>query len=190
MAQLAVAAVMMAAGVYKGVQSRKVKYGEAEGYLDASNRRTAAMTRDVESAERKKESLENRALAVGAVLGGGGLGSSGMTRIVGDLNAEGEYNVLAKMYMGMEEADALTYRAEAARREGDAAFQAGVIDGVVSAVSSYYGMGGKFGSTTSPPTSARGSMGSNVSLKIPGAQSYAAPGGLDVSGYNPSRRNA
>lgn len=149
MAQLAIAVTALGAGLYKGVQGRKAKYGEAESALEAADRRKAAMTRDIDYAEKKRETIESRARAVAAMQGGGGLGTPGFTSIIGDLNAEGEYDVLATMYLGQEQADALTYRAEAARREGDALMTAGVIEGISSAVSSYYGMGG-FGSSWDP----------------------------------------
>ena len=168
MAQIAVAAVMLVAGVYKGVEARKQKNREANAYLDANKRRKAAMTRDVEYAEKEKETLMSRARAVAAVQGGGGLGTSGMTRIMGDL--EGDYRVLGMMWKGLDDAAALTFRAEAAQREGEAAFNAGVIDGVTSAISAYFGMGGSFGGT-----------------KIPQGSSYTTTigqtGGLDLPGY-------
>jgi hypothetical protein len=161
---------MLVAGVYKGVEARKQKNREANAYLDANKRRKAAMTRDVEYAEKEKETLMSRARAVAAVQGGGGLGTSGMTRIMGDLEAEGDYRVLGMMWKGLDDAAALTFRAEAAQREGEAAFNAGVIDGVTSAISAYFGMGGSFGST-----------------KIPQGSSYkptiGQTGGLDLPGY-------
>lgn len=169
MAQIAVAVVMLAAGVYKGQQARKQKWGESEAYLDASGRRQAAMTRDVAEVERTRNTIVSRAQAVAAASGGGGIGTTGMTAIMGDLYAEGEYNILAKMWQGLNDAEALTFRAEAARREGDAAFEAGVIEGVTSAVSAYFGMGGSPNSTPS--------ISSNYTATI------RQPGGLDLPGY-------
>lgn len=191
MAQIAVAAVMVVAGIYKGVEARKQKNREANAYLDANKRRKAAMTREVEYADKEKDMMLSRARAVAAVQGGGGLGTSGMTRIIGDLAAEGEYRVLATMWKGLDDAAALTFRAEAAQREGEAAFTAGVIDGVTSAISAYAGMGGSFGGGSIPSFgSVTGSTGSRVSTSIPGARILAEPGGLEIPGYTPGVGNA
>lgn len=191
MAQIAVAAVMMVAGVYKGVEARKQKNREANAYLDANKRRKAAMTRGVAEADREKETMVSRARAVAAVQGGGGLGTSGMTRIIGDLEAEGEYRVLATMWKGLDDAAALTFRAEAAQREGEAAFTAGVIDGVTSAISAYSGLGGSFGGPKPVSGGAvTGATGSRVSMKLPGSRVIAEPGGLEIPGYRPGVGNA
>lgn len=166
---------MLVAGVYKGVQARKQKYAEGEEYLKASDRRKAAMTREVAEAETVKKTIASRARAVAAVQGGGGLGTSGMTRIMGDLNAEGDYRILTAMWQGLNDADALTYRSEAAMREGDAAFEAGVIDGVTSAISAYFGMGGSFG-------------GFSQSAQMSAGSAAASAGGPQIS-YVPNYQN-
>ena len=186
MAQIAVAAVMLVAGVYKGVEARKQKNREANAYLDANKRRKAAMTRDVEWAEKEKETVASRARAVAAVQGGGGLGTSGMTRIMGDLNAEGDYRVLGLMWKGMDDAAALTFRSEAAMREGEAAFNAGVIDGVTSALSAYVGMGGDFGGFSQ---SAQMQKGLNASGATSRSITLGQAGGMEIPGYGPGLVN-
>lgn len=136
---------MLVAGVYKGKEAEKIKDREAQAYTEASLRRKAAMTREMSEDQRKKNYMESRLRSVAAKQGGGGLGTSGLTNLVSDLNAEGEYRIMATMYQGLDEAAGLDFRAEAARREGDAARTAGWINGITSAVSAYTGMGGDFG---------------------------------------------
>lgn len=158
MAQLAVAATMFVASAYKGRQVQKTKEREAEAYLDAADRRQAAMTREISEEQRKQEHMESRFRAVAAMQGGGGLGTSGITRLLGDLNAEGEYNILATMWQGMNDVEGLNFRAEAAEREGDAAFTSGIVSGIASAVSSYAGMGGFDPKTPVPTATPTGAM--------------------------------
>lgn len=162
---------MFVAGAYKGLQERKAKNKEAQAYLDASGRRMAAATRDIAEESRKKEMMYGRAIAVSAS-SGGGVDTATVVNLLGDLNAEGEYRMMSAMYMGQEEAAGLTYRADAARREGDAAFTAGLINGVTSAISTGYGMGA-FGGKTPPPTTT--TRPAYPSAGLPGPTSRAGP---------------
>ena len=146
MAQLAVAAVMFVGSVYKGKEQQKLKDREAQAYRDARDRRAAAATREVAEEKRKKEFMYSRALAVAGAQGGS-QADPGINALLADLNAEGEYRMLSVLWTGLTEAEGYGFRAEAARREGEAAFEAGVINGITSAVSSYVGMGGDFSSS-------------------------------------------
>ena len=139
MAQLAVAAVMFVGALYKGKQADKLKKQEAAGYRDAAGRKMAITTRELTEEIRNKELMHSRAIAVAGVQGGG---TEGLTKLLGDLNAEGDYRIMSVLWSGMDEAEGLRYRAEAAEREGEAAIEASYISGVTSAVSSYAGMGG------------------------------------------------
>ncbi len=139
MAQIAVIAVMLAAGLYKGGQAKEAKDREAVGLEDAANRRLGAAHREAAEEERNKEFIYSRALAVSAA-SGGGTSDPGMVALFGDLNAEGEYRIPARLYAGEDEAEGLRYRAEVARREGKAALEAGAVEGATSAVSAYTGM--------------------------------------------------
>lgn len=125
----------------KGHKARKQKIAEQKALMDAKNRSMAATTREMAEEERKKEFMYSRALAVAAA-SGAGVDDPGMVALLGDLNAEGEYRVLSRLWTGQDEAQGLNFRAEAARREGDAAFEAGIITGLTSAVSSASSMGG------------------------------------------------
>lgn len=141
MAQLAVAAVMFVGSVYKGRQQQKLKEREAIAYEDARDRRVAAMTREIAEERRRKEFMYSRGLAVAGAQGAT-QADPGIHALLSDLNAEGEYRMLSVMWTGLDEAQALRYRADAARREGQAAWEAGIVSGITSAVSSYVTMGG------------------------------------------------
>lgn len=142
--QLAVAAVMFVASAYKGKQQQKLKIQEETAYREAADRRMAAATAEAAEERRKKEFMYSRALAVAGAQSGR-TSDPGITTLLADLNAEGDYRVLSTIWAGQNEAEGLRFRAEAARREGDAAWTAGLVNGVTSAVSAYAGMGGKFG---------------------------------------------
>jgi len=136
MAKLAISAVLGAAQLYKGKKVQDLKEKEAEGYRDAAKRRMAAATQEMAEERRNKEFMYSRALAVAAAQGGS-TGSVGVINLLADLNAEGEYRMLAKLYTGQTEAEGLQFRAEAAIREGKSARDAAKINAITSAVSSY-----------------------------------------------------
>lgn len=141
MAQLAVMAVMAIGQLYKGKQQQKLKEREAQAYLDAADRRQAAMTHEAAEEGRKRDFMYSRALAVAGAQSGDTT-DVGVQSLLSDLNAEGDYRVLSTIWTGQTEAEGLRFRADAARREGDAAKDASYVNAVTSAVSGYYGMGG------------------------------------------------
>lgn len=120
------------AKLYQGYAVRKQKEAEQRALMEAKNRRMAATTRDVAEADREKERMQSRAIALAAA-SGGGVDDPGMVSLLGDLNAEGEYRVMAKLWRGQDEAEGLRFRADAAKREGRAAFTAGVISTLTDA---------------------------------------------------------
>jgi len=128
---------MLVAGAYKGYQAKKLKEEEAKGLQEAAVRQMAITSRAMSEEIRNKELMHSRAIAVA---GASGAGTDGLTKLLGDLNAEGEYRVMSVLWNGQNEAQGLQYRAE--EREGKAAQTAGIIDGITSAVSAYVGMGG------------------------------------------------
>lgn len=180
MAQLAVAAVMLAAGWYKGNKANRLKENEAEGYRDAAGRKMAITTRELTEEIRNKELMHSRAIAVAGVQGGG---TEGLTKLLGDLNAEGDYRIMSVLWNGMNEAEGLQYRAEAAEREGAAAQEAGWINGITSAVSSYSGMGGSFSlfDTNKDKIAKEYGSGSEKAAKLPTAS------GLNYSPVTPKK---
>ena len=181
MAQLAVAAVMLVGGAYKGYQAKKLKDEEAKGLREAGMRQMAITSREMQEEARNKELMHSRAIAVA---GASGAGTDGLTKLLGDLNTEGEYRVMSVLWNGLNEAEGLEYRAEAAEREGKAAQTAGLIDGVTSAVSAYSGFGGK-----ATPASTAKSTAIDAS-PVPGAENvgklWIKPGTIPSSGlYSP-----
>lgn len=157
MAQVAVAAVGLqaAASVYGGYQEKKLADDRANAYYDAARRRRSSMTREIYEADRERKFMAGRAKAIAAA-SGAGVDTPGMTRVLGDLNAEGSYRVMAKMWQGLDDSQALIEAGNAAREEGDAAWNAGMIGGVTSVLSgaAYFGWGGGMPNRTLPPPSA------------------------------------
>jgi hypothetical protein len=156
---------MLIAGAYKGYQAKKLKDEEAKGIREAAGRQMAITSREMSEEIRNKEMMHSRAISVA---GASGAGVDGLTKLLGDLNTEGEYRVMSVLWNGLNEAEGLQYRAEAAEREGKAAQTAGIIDGVTSAVSAYVGMG-------SPGTKAN--PAGPTGLGPPGTNYSPVPGG-------------
>jgi len=142
MAELKAAAAGGAA-LIKAYQKNKLKIEETKAFREAKNRSMAATTREMAEEERNKEFMHSRAVAVAAA-SGAGVDDPGMVKVLADLNAEGEYRVMSKLWRGQDEAEGLIFRAEAAKREGDDAIVAGYFNAVSSAMSAY---GGGFGGT-------------------------------------------
>ena len=157
---------MLVAGAYKGYQAKKLKEQEAEGYREAAGRRMAITTRQMQEEIRNKELMHSRAIAVA---GAQGAGTDGLTKLLGDLNTEGEYRVMSVLWNGLNEREGLEFRAEAAEREGEAAQTAGIIDGVTSAVSAYVGMGNPGQPAQQASPTGLGPPGTNYS-PVPNAQ--------------------
>ena len=176
---------MLVAGAYKGYMAKKLKEEEAQGYRDAAGRTMAITSREMAEEIRNKKLMHSRAIAVAGL---SGAGTDGITKLLGDLNTEGEYRVLSVLWNGMNEAEGLQFRAEAAEREGKAAQTAGIIDGITSAVSAYVGMGGGGGVGASPTASSGlGPVGTNYS-PVPGGapKLWTAPGTIPSAGlYSP-----
>jgi hypothetical protein len=129
------------AQAYKAHQIKKTKLREAEAYRDAKNRSMAGTTHAMAEEERKKELMHSRAVAVAAA-SGAGVDDPGVVKILGDLNAEGEYRIMSRLWTGQNEAEGLTFRAKAAQRESDDAYKAGMINVLSSSASAYFGAGG------------------------------------------------
>ena len=185
MAQIAVAAVMLIAGAYKGYEAKKLKEEEAQGYRDAAGRQMAITSREMQEEARNKELMHSRAIAVAGL---SGAGTDGLTKMLGDLNAEGEYRVMSVLWNGQNEAEGLQYRAEAAEREGKAAQTAGIIDGITSAVSAYVGMGGGGGPATPGGGAVANTAPGTMYSPVPGGapQLWTKPGSIPSAGlYSP-----
>ncbi len=136
MAQLAILAVKAVMSLNKGAQDRKLGYQEAGGLRDAAMRKAAATTAEVGENERTKQLMESRAIAL-AAFQGGGVDDPSMQKLIGDLNAEGEYRILSRLYVGMGEAAGLEFASEQAMRAGDAALNRGYVAAATTVLSSY-----------------------------------------------------
>ena len=134
MAQLVMVALAAGGALMKAHATAKAKLRESEAYIDAKNRTMAATTHDIAELQREKEIMHSRALAL-AAFQGGGVDDPGVVKILGDLNAEGEYRIMSRLWSGQNEAEGLVYRAEAAKREGSAVMTAGMIRAVSSVMS-------------------------------------------------------
>jgi hypothetical protein len=145
MAQIAVMAVMAVAALNEGAQKRKIKYQEAQGLTEAGHRQMAATSAEVAEERRIKERVEGRAISVAAA-SGAGIDDPTMVNLIGDLNAEGEYNVLARLYAGSDQAEGLYQQSNVARREGEMALQQGYMKALTTVMSSYMGMSAPTGS--------------------------------------------
>lgn len=91
--------------------------------------------------------MNSRALAVGAASGAGTSGP-GFVKVLSDLDAEGEYRVMARLWNAQNDADGLYFRADAARREMKATNSMAMVNALTSATVAYFGAKG--GSSTAP----------------------------------------
>lgn len=138
MAQIAVIAVMALMALNEGAQKRKQHVAAAEGLSDAANREMAATTADMAEATTEKKKMESRAIAVAAA-SGGGIDDPTIVNLIGDLNAEGEYNVMARLYVGEDKAEGLRQSSYEQRAEGEAALNAGYMKAATTVMSLFTG---------------------------------------------------
>ena len=145
----------------------KAKLREAEAYVDAKNRTMAATTHDIAELQREKEIMHSRALAL-AAFQGGGVDDPGVVKILGDLNAEGEYRIMATLWAGQNEAEGLLFRAKEAKREASSARQAGIFNALTAGMSDAWSGGFGAGSTALPSSGiAPGAAPAAVSSGVP-----------------------
>lgn len=145
---------MFAGSVYQGMQEKKLKNEEAVGYRAAATRRFAAATHEHREEERNAEFIYSSALAAAAA-SGTAAGDVGVSNLLADLSAEGQYRALSRLWQGRDEAQGLEHRARQSIKAGKAALNASVIQGVVSGAQAYTG----FGKTAGAPTSSGGVRG-------------------------------
>lgn len=153
MAFLAAAAPFIAAGttalsVYSQVQQGNAQ--QAQMNVLASQREKAANQALVESQaeaanERRKATyLRSRAQAV-AGKSGASLDSPDISKILTDIETEGEMNALNSLFSGEYMARGLRTGAQVARNEGRAASTAGYVSGASTALSGTVGFHEKYG---------------------------------------------
>lgn len=81
--------------------------------------RRAVGTREAAEERRNAEFAYSRALAVAAA-SGGGVQNPTVIKLLADLQAEGDYRVLSRLYTAEEEAQGTDFRSDVALREGRA----------------------------------------------------------------------
>jgi len=174
----------VAAGVGQAMKAfnlQKQKIAETKAYREAGNRTMAATTRDMDEEQRNKELMHSRALALAAA-SGGGVDDPGMVKILGDLNAEGEYRVMAHLWSGQDRAAGLQFRAAEAKKEGDAAIPVGIINALSAGASAYSRSGGTglFGSSGSAASVGAGASGATSVTGVSGVSGgrYTIPSDL------------
>jgi hypothetical protein len=140
MAQIAILAVTAIMALNEGAQKRKLKYAEAQGITEAGHRKMAATTAEMAEKIAEKERMEGRALSLAAA-SGGGIDDPTVVNLIGDLNAEGEYRVMSRLYVGSSEATGMYHSAEMARKEGEFALEQGYVKAATTVMSQY----GNFG---------------------------------------------
>lgn len=163
MAQLAILAVMAVMALNKGAQERKMKYQASQGVRDAAMRRGAAATAEAGENKIIKERFESRAVAL-AAFQGGGVDDPSVQKVIGDLNAEGEYRILSKLYVGMSEVEGMHFQSGQLMREGEAALNEGYVNAAKTVMSAYMGggMGGMMGAAGSSFASFGGAVKANT----------------------------
>lgn len=114
-------------GLHAGNKRREFSYQYAQALMDAAHRRMARATTEAASERKNKERIRSTAIAHAAA-SGAGVDDPTVVNVIADLNTEGEYRALARMWTGQDEAQGIRFRAEAARREGDAALNSAYIN--------------------------------------------------------------
>ena len=140
MAQLAAAAVMGGAKLYQAKKAKELKDREALAYLEAADRTRAAAHQEAREEQRNADYAYSRALAVAAA-SGGGVDNPGVTKLLSDLAAEGQYRVMSRLYAGDTEAKGLEFRAGTAKKEGRNIKRTGYLQAATTAFSTYQGFG-------------------------------------------------
>lgn len=97
--------------------TKKAGNAEAAQYQQQAGAERATAQRQAIEERRAARLAESRAIAVAAASGGGASDPS-VTKIIGDLAADGEYNALSALYTGEESARGLESAAAGAQYEG------------------------------------------------------------------------
>ncbi len=118
MAQLALAAKVYSS-IRAGNEAKKSGDIEARELRKRANARRAAGHREAAEEQRNAELAYSRALSIAAA-SGGGVSDPGVVKLFADLQAEGDFRVLSRLFVSEDEAQGIEYRSEVAQREGKA----------------------------------------------------------------------
>lgn len=141
MADLASAAVSMVGQYMGGRAEKKSALEDAKALRKRAGQTRATAQRASIEERRDAKYLMSRARALAAA-SGGGVSDPSIVNILGDIEAEGEYNALARMYEGETAAQSDIVAARARRSEGNAAMNAAYFGMAASAAKGYAGAGG------------------------------------------------
>jgi hypothetical protein len=117
-----------------GIQQQMNADFEAQQYDKAANNELAVSQREAEKARRESRYLQSRATAVAAASGAGATDPT-VVNLIGDLEAEGEYNALTALYNGQQQAESLKTGGAITRRRGSAYRNAGNMNAVSTVIS-------------------------------------------------------
>lgn len=145
-AGIAGTALSVAGPIYAGSKASDAAGDEAEQLRRRAGARRGEAQRAAAEERRQNRFARSRAQAVIASQGGS-LADPGAVNYMGDLEAEGEYAALARLYEGYDEAEGLDAAARARRREGKAARTAGYLRGFTNALMGVETLRSKYGST-------------------------------------------
>lgn len=137
---------LASAGVQAYSQTQSGKAAKANAEAVAIQQERAGKAAQAESQreaiyERKKANYaQSRALALAAA-SGGGVDNPTVQNLLGDIEEQGDYNVLASLYSGDTDAELANLSAAATRREGRAYKRASYLNAgstLLSGASSFY----------------------------------------------------
>lgn len=127
---------------------KKQKLREEKFLREQAGRTNAAMTAEMQELIDDKMRMESRALSVAAT-SGAGIDDPTVVNLIGDLNAEGEYRVMSRMWVGEVEAEGQRFAADEAYREGQDAENAGYVNAATSVLSAWGGFSSPAATTAS-----------------------------------------
>ncbi len=121
-----------------GSEAEKEGARTAEELRKRAGVRRAVGQREAAEEQRNAELAYSRALVVAAA-SGAGVDDPTVVKLFADLQAEGDYRVLSRLWVAEDEAQGIEFRSEVARREGKAkkrAYRAGAISSFAEAYGS------------------------------------------------------
>lgn len=141
----AASTVLSAGGAYaQGVQAkRSADYEANHMQVNAGQERAMAQRKAIE--DRRAGRLAESRLQATAAASGGGASDPTVVNLAQDIGAESEYNALASLYEGEEQARSLEGAASLRRYEGKMAKKAGTLKAISTVIGGAGSMASKYG---------------------------------------------
>ena len=133
--------------LFGGAEEKKSSDAEAEQIRKRAAARRAEGNRGAIEERRQAQHKLSRAQAVAAA-SGASLADPTFVNLAGDIEAEGEYRALSRLYEASEESEGLEAAAQARKREGRAARLAGGIGAVSTILTGAETLKTKYGGKT------------------------------------------